>query len=129
VQLVVRDVGASAAWYCRVLGLEQFVSGEMATGPYVGLRHPQARFVIGLQSATEEERVHLGAPMIEHLSFSVADRSALEARQRALRTQGFEVGEIFEEAVSYNVRLRDPDGLSLELTAPKPAQFQAGSSG
>jgi catechol 2,3-dioxygenase-like lactoylglutathione lyase family enzyme len=119
-QLVVRDVEVSAPWYCTALGLEQFVSGTIDSGPYVGLRHPTARFVIGMQTATPAQAETLGAEAIEHLSFAVADRAALDAMRADLLAHGVDVGEVFEEAVSYNARLRDPDGLVLELTAPKP---------
>ena len=119
VQLVVRDVAVSAPWYCAVLGLEQFVSGTIASGPYAGLRHPSARFVIGLQTATTEQARDLRATAIDHLSFALTDRAALDAQRAALVAQGIDIGEVFEEAVSYNARLRDPDGLVVELTAPK----------
>jgi catechol 2,3-dioxygenase-like lactoylglutathione lyase family enzyme len=118
-QLVVRDVEVSAAWYCHVLGLESFVSGELASGPYVGLRHPTARFVIGLQTATAEELVGLGSSAIHHLSFAVADLAALMVTRARLDAEGIAVGEVFDEAVSHNLRLRDPDGMVLELTAPR----------
>ncbi len=119
VQLVVRDVARSAAWYCDVLGLEPFVEGLIDSGPYVGLRHPQAKFIVGLQTATEDERVGLGSSAIEHLSFRVADLPALQQRHAELLEREVAVGEIFEEIASHNLRLRDPDGLVLELTAPK----------
>ena len=119
IQLVVRDVPTSAAWYADVLGLEQFVSGTIASGAYVGLRHLTAGFVIGLQTATSDEAAALGATAIEHLAFAVTDRETLEDLRADLHARGVAVGDVFEEAVSYNVRLRDPDGLMLELTAPK----------
>jgi hypothetical protein len=119
-QLVVRDVAVSAPWYCAALGLEQFTSGTIDSGPYVGLRHPTARFVIGMQTATPAQAENLGGESIEHLSFAVADRAALDAMRDDLVARGIDVGDVFEEAVSYNARLCDPDGLVLELTAPKP---------
>jgi catechol 2,3-dioxygenase-like lactoylglutathione lyase family enzyme len=119
-QLVVRDVAVSAPWYCAALGLEQFTSGQIDSGPYVGLRHPTARFVIGMQTATPAQAENLGGESIEHLSFAVADRDTLDDMRKDLLAQGVDVGEVFEEAVSWNVRLRDPDGLVLELSAPKP---------
>jgi catechol-2,3-dioxygenase len=119
VQLVVRDVVVSSAWYCTVLGLEQFVSGTTASGPYAGLRHPTARFVIGMQTATPDQARDLRATAIDHLSFSLPDRAALDTTRDAIIARGIDVGEVFEEAVSYNARLRDPDGLVVELTAPK----------
>jgi len=118
-QLVVRDVAASSAWYCTTLGLEQFVEGTISSGPYVGLRHPEAKFVIGLQAATSEQAATLVSSAIEHLSFAVADRFMLETMRDSLLAHGVAVGPIFEEQVSYNARLTDPDGLVLELTAPK----------
>jgi catechol 2,3-dioxygenase-like lactoylglutathione lyase family enzyme len=120
VQLVVRDVAVSAPWYCAVLGLEQFVTGTIASGPYAGLRHPTARFVIGMQTATPEQAAGLRASAIDHLSFAVADRAALDAHRASLAERDIAVGDVFEEATSYNARLRDPDGLVVELTAPKP---------
>lgn len=118
-QLVVRDVATSAAWYCRTLGLEQFVEGTIDSGPYVGLRHPEAKFVIGLQTATPEQERTLASSAIEHLSFAVANRAVLEAVRNTLLADDVAIGPIFEEAVSYNARLADPDGLVLEITAPK----------
>jgi catechol-2,3-dioxygenase len=119
-QLVVRDVAASAAWYCEALGLEQFASGETESGRYVGLRHPTARFVIGMQTATPTQSEHLGGEFIDHLSFAVADRETLEDMRKDLLARDIEIGEIFEEAASFNARMRDPDGLVLEISAPKP---------
>jgi catechol 2,3-dioxygenase-like lactoylglutathione lyase family enzyme len=124
-QLVVRDVATSATWYCKTLGLEQFVEGAIDSGPYVGLRHPEARFVIGLQTATPEQSQTLASSAIEHLSFAVANRSMLEAMRAELLASDVAIGPIFEEAVSYNARLTDPDGLVLELTAPKPGAASA----
>jgi len=119
VQLVVRDVASSAEWYEAVLGLERFVSGTTDSGPYAGLRHPSAGFVVGMQTATEEQRSRLPGASTDHLSFAVADRAALEQARAGLAARGIEVGEVFEEAVSCNLRVRDPDGLVIELTAPK----------
>jgi catechol 2,3-dioxygenase-like lactoylglutathione lyase family enzyme len=119
VQLAVRDVPTSARWYCAVLGLEQFVSGAIASGPYAGLRHPTARFVIGLQTATPEQAGTTAISPLDHVAFGVRDRAALDEMRSALSAGGIDVGEVFEEAASYNVRLTDPDGLMVELTAPR----------
>lgn len=118
-QLVVRDVTRSARWYCTVLGLEQFVSGTTCDGEYVGLRHPTAGFVIGMQSATGSPAHEPGRSPIDHLSFAVEDRATLERLRATLVAQGIDTGELFDEQTSHNLRLMDPDGLVLELTAPK----------
>ena len=119
VQLVVRDVSVSAPWYCSVLGLEQFVEGAISSGPYAGLRHPTARFVVGMQTATPEQANDLHATAIDHLSFSVADRATLDQMRADLLALGVSIGDVFEEVASYNARIVDPDGLILELSAPK----------
>ena len=119
IQLVVRDVSVSAPWYCAVLGLEQFVTGTSPSGPYAGLRHSTARFVIGMQTATAEQAAALHTTGIDHLSFAVEDRETLDRMRAELLARGIVVGEVFEEAVSYNARIADPDGLVLELSAPK----------
>jgi hypothetical protein len=49
----------------------------------------------------------------------VADRASLNQARTELLATGIDVSEVLEEAVSYNVRIVDPDGLVLELTAPK----------
>ena len=119
VQIVVTDVEASVAWFRDVLGLEQFTEGSTATGPYAALRHRTARFVIGLQTAAPGDGPQRPGATIDHLAFAVADRDALEAWRAELLARSLPVSEIFEEAVSYNARIASPDGLTLELTAPK----------
>jgi catechol 2,3-dioxygenase-like lactoylglutathione lyase family enzyme len=119
VQLEVRDVAVSAEWYRVVLGMEQFTSGTFAGGDYAGLRSRTGRFVIGLQGTLLKEAGADPAPMIEHLSFGVEDRADLERHRAAIAAAGIDIGEPFEEALSWNVRLRDPDGLVVELTCAK----------
>jgi glyoxylase I family protein len=122
VQLVVRDVERSAQWYELTLGLERFASGELASGPYAALRHREARLVVGLQTATSEQAATIATTGIDHLAFAVADLATLDAHRQALLDAGLEVGPIFDEAVSHNVRLRDPDGLTIELSAPRAGE-------
>lgn len=116
VQLVVSDIDASAAWYRRVLGMEQFVAGEFAGGRYVGLRHGAGGFVVGLQTGDAAGQ----AAMIDHISFAVGSRDELLEHRDAAIAAGLEAGGVLEEAASWNVRLRDPDGLVVELTAAIP---------
>lgn len=125
-QLVVRDVARSSAWWATVLGVEPFVSGTIASGPYAALRHPSG-FVIGLQTATDAEAAALSATAIDHLSFGVRSVEELEAIRRRLVDAGLDVGEIFDEAASHNLRLHDPDALTVELTAPKARRVDGGS--
>jgi catechol 2,3-dioxygenase-like lactoylglutathione lyase family enzyme len=116
-QLVVGDIDTSAQWYGAVLGMEMFERGSFAGGDYAALRSPTGRFVIGMQTASAaNER---GAPMIEHLSFAVADKDDLERHRDAIVAMGIAASELIEEVASWNIRFRDPDGLVVELTAAK----------
>ncbi|MDI2128502.1 VOC family protein [Yinghuangia seranimata] len=117
IQLVVRDVEASAAFYRAVLGLDDLASGVLESGPYAALRHPTAGFVIGMQTAGPGDAA--ATPGIDHLSFAVSDLAALERLRGGFVEAGLAPGEVFEESVSHNLRLTDPDGLVVELTAPK----------
>lgn len=115
-QLVVTDVSASARWYCEVLGLVQFVAGEIpGGGAYAGLRHSTESFVIGLQNGGAKGQV----AMIDHVSFSAGSMAELEKWRIGLLGRGYSVTDIFEEEVSFNARVVDPDGLTVEVTAPK----------
>ncbi len=117
IQLVVSDLDASAGWYRDVLGLEQFAAGAMtAGGRYCALRHPGARFVVGLQDGLAPGA---GAPMVQHLSFACSSQAEIEAWRARCAALGYDVGAVFEEAVSYNAQARDPDGFVVEFTAPK----------
>ena len=48
-----------------------------------------------------------------------ADREDLERHRDAIVAAGIEAGAMIEEAASWNIRFRDPDGLLVELTAAK----------
>jgi hypothetical protein len=75
--------------------------------------------VIGLQTANPEQAGTTAISPLHHMAFGVQDRAALDEMRSALSAGGIDVGEVFEEAASYNVRLTDPDGLVVELTAPR----------
>lgn len=62
----------------------------------------------------DEDRVGL-----DHVSFSVASRTALEEAAGLLAELGVETPGIKEIPGSWILEFRDPDGIALELTAPK----------
>jgi catechol-2,3-dioxygenase len=111
-QLCVRDVRASVAWYCAALGME--VMSEH--GDVVALRHREARVVI-VVSPGEPDVDH--SP-IDHLAFAVADGPTLEAWASHLRELGLEVPAVVDELGKPSLQLRDPDGNAVELVAPAP---------
>jgi catechol 2,3-dioxygenase-like lactoylglutathione lyase family enzyme len=111
-QLCVRDVRASIAWYCAVLGME--VMSEH--GDVVALRHREARLVIVVSSGEPD----VGHSPIDHLAFAVADGPTLEAWAAHLRESGLEVPAVVDELGKPSLQLRDPDGNAVELVAPAP---------
>ena len=87
----------------------------------MALRQGDAGFVVGLQTATPQQLTNgLGAPSVDHLSFAVADLAALRALVGKAAQGGIDLSDVYEEAASFNVRGCDPDGVVIELTAPKP---------
>lgn len=120
IQLVVGDLETSAQWFIDVLGVERFASGTTTSGSYAALRHADARFVIGMQTAEPGDLTSPpSAAAIDHLAFAVADRSAIDAWRTQLARKGIAVSDVYEEAASYNARTTSPDGLVIELTARK----------
>jgi glyoxylase I family protein len=119
VQLIVSDIEATIHWYGVVLGVQPFARGSFADGEYAALRSATGRFVIGIQTSAPPSATGEAARMIDHVSFAVEDRTDLERHRDEIVAAGIEAGEMIEEAASWNVRFRDPDGLLVELTAAK----------
>jgi glyoxylase I family protein len=130
-RLTVTDIARSKAFYTEVLGFQ--VLAESPGDPsdpavrqdpeqlYGGVVMTAGSLVLGLRpvadpaDAFESERVGL-----DHLSFTVESRAALEAARAAFAERGLIHGEI-KELAGYGIAilsLNDPDGIHLELTAP-----------
>jgi len=118
-QLLVADVEASASWYSAVLGLTPFA--QDARIGYVALRHRAAKFVVVLTQDTGP----LGAPdqptdqHVDHLAFAVPDGESLRAWADHLTKVGVDHPGIVLENGRPSLQLRDPDGIAIELVAPK----------
>jgi len=130
-RLTVTDIARSKAFYTEVLGFQ--VVAESPGDPsdpsvrqdpeqlYGGVVMAAGSAVLGLRpvadpaDAFESERVGL-----DHLSFTVESRAALEAARAAFAERGLTHGEI-KELAGYGIAIlsvNDPDGIHLELTAP-----------
>lgn len=70
--------------------------------------------------APQNDRFNENRVGLDHLSFSVADHTALENAARLLDKHGVPRGEIKDLAglKLYVLAFRDPDNIQLELTAP-----------
>jgi catechol 2,3-dioxygenase-like lactoylglutathione lyase family enzyme len=120
--LTVTDIEASEAWYTRVLGLTRaFVeSHHRGTGYAVVLHRPGAPLFIGLDKheANRGERFDECRTGLDHVSFHVADRSALDAWVAHLDREGVLHAGITEFTKPFPFALlvlRDPDNIQLEL--------------
>jgi glyoxylase I family protein len=130
-RLTVTDIARSKAFYTEVLGFQ--VVAESPGDPsdpsvrqdpeqlYGGVVMAAGSAVLGLRpvadpaDAFESERVGL-----DHLSFTVESRAALEAARAAFAERGLTHGEI-KELAGYGIAIlsvNDPDGIHLELSAP-----------
>lgn len=119
VQLLVRDLAASAQWYATVLGLEPF-AGSAAAG-YVALRHRRAGFAVVLSPRADTPAAGAAATgPLDHLAFAVPDGDTLAAWAEHLRAAGIEHPGVVDELGKPSLQLRDPDGNAVELVAAAP---------
>jgi glyoxylase I family protein len=119
VQLLVVDVAASARWYRAVLGL-----GTFAEDPdigYVALKHREAKLVIVLTKGRDGaiESTELVDQVVDHLAFAVPDGNSLCAWADHLTEIGIKHAGVVLENGHPSLQLRDPDGIALELVAPR----------
>ena len=129
VRITVRDLAASRRFYDTLFGWDVAVEvpddADEATreqlwflfggiiyrfpGGLFGLR-PTASGADGFS----EDRVGL-----DHLSLSVASRADLDAAVEVLDSLGAPHGEVKDLGSMHILEFRDPDGIALELAAPK----------
>ena len=110
-QLRVADVEASVAWYSTAVGLTP--AGPPQSGA-VAMYGAGGRFAIVISEG------YTGGVHLDHLAFGVADRATLEAWADSLTEAGVPHEGVCETPVGFELHLRDPDGLDVELLVPKP---------
>jgi catechol 2,3-dioxygenase-like lactoylglutathione lyase family enzyme len=122
VSLTVSDLGKSEAWYRDVLGFQKVVEADEGGRVRSVLVHPDTGVLIPLVQ-------HDGNPGdlfletrtgLDHLSFAVSGRDALEEWQRYLDEVGVQHGPIAEAEPAPGMRFaliafRDPDNIQLEV--------------
>jgi glyoxylase I family protein len=132
-RLTVTDVQRSRAFYTQLLGFQIAMDAPPpADDPHYdlttdllqgGIVMVNGDLLLGLRPVDAERAGDRFDPFrcgLDHLSFAVADRAALEAAARAFQERGVEHSQItdlppFGIAV---LPFKDPDGMALELTAP-----------
>jgi glyoxylase I family protein len=124
----VSDVEASAQWYQRVFGMDRlpvsFPHHDAEAGGSGGfavlLLDPRSGIAIGLHhhDANAGEQFQENRTGLDHMSFSVADRAALDSWAAWLDRLSVPHSGVIEvaEPVPYSVVVfRDPDNIQLEL--------------
>ena len=117
-QLQVSDVAASADWYTTVLGLEQFSAAD--DGSYIALQHRPSRVVVVLSRRARPWPGDAPGEPLDHLAFAVPDEETLRLWADHLGEAGIEHPGVAYEEGRPTLQLVDPDGISIELTAPAP---------
>jgi glyoxylase I family protein len=117
-QLRVRDVGASCAWYTTVLGVETMTAAD--DGSYVALRHRPSHMVIVISSRVDGADDGTADVPLDHVAFAVPDGDTLRLWADHLTEVGIEHHGVELELGKPTLQLRDPDGINIELVAPAP---------
>lgn len=129
-RLTVTDIERSREFYTSLLGFNVAVEAPASDNPKADPSYPvlwggvvmaKGNYLLGLRPVAgkgdkfNEDRVGL-----DHLSFSVESRAALNEAIRLLDERGVPHGEI-RELTSFGICVlpfRDPDNIQLELTSP-----------
>ena len=111
-QLRVSDVDASVDWYTKAVGLA--AAGPPQSGA-VAMFGGGGRFAIVISG----ERPERAGGELDHIAFGVGDRDALGAWAEHLTSMGIAHGGLVESGEGISIHLVDPDGLNVELLAPK----------
>jgi len=120
--LTVRDLEASMAWYGELFGMQRSFERESAEYGWLkaGLLHPETGFRLNFTqhrpgSTDRFSEVNLG---MDHVAFHVTGgKTALETWINRLDERGIEHSEIKRGDVGDVITFRDPDNIQLELYA------------
>ena len=130
VRLTVTDIGRSKAFYDRVFGWPTAVDASVAVGE-PGVTEDPEQFYGGVVYQTPQGTLFGLRPVggetfdstktgLDHVSFAVESRDALEAAVTAFDEAGIEHGEVIDltDAGIAILSFQDPDDINVELTAP-----------
>lgn len=119
VELSVRNLDASEAWYIALLDLRRVWEGRDDEQGIIAraLLEPNSRTVLALTQhlAGDDETFAVRRPGLDHLSFAVSDRDELRAWERRCAELGVEHTPFEEWSHGAAVTVRDPDGIALEF--------------
>ncbi|HYM96219.1 MAG TPA: VOC family protein [Candidatus Sulfotelmatobacter sp.] len=129
-RLTVTDIARSKKFYTEMLGFGVAAEAEASADPKADPSYPvlwggivmiKDNLLLGLRPVAEKgDRFDEDRVGLDHLSFNVTDRAAMNAAIRIFDEQGVPHGEV-RELASFGICVlpfRDPDNVQLELTAP-----------
>ena len=119
VELSVTDLDRSVDWYRRLLGAKDVWRGANEKGGYkaCAILEPITHTVLAFTEHVAEKHVPFSplVPGLDHLSFRVADRAAIDAWTAWMGELGVAHDPVNDDGVTASVNLRDPDGIALEF--------------
>jgi glyoxylase I family protein len=130
VRLTVTDIKRSREFYTDLLGFDVAVAAPDSHDPKSDPSYPvlwggvvmaKGNYLLGLRPvAAKGDRFDEDRVGLDHLSFSVDSRAALDKAIRVLDERKVPHGEV-RELTSFGICVlpfRDPDNIQLELTSP-----------
>jgi len=119
VALTVRELAVSVPWYAELFDSQPVLDED--TGPFRHVVWAVGGTLVGLHEFPDADVTtpfterRLG---LDHVAFTVGDRSELEIWEKRLDQLDIGHGEINDAAYGSGLSFRDPDGLPLEFFAP-----------
>ncbi|MBJ8339117.1 VOC family protein [Antrihabitans sp. YC3-6] len=127
VRLTVTDIEKSRAFYDDIFALPvafelpadaDDATREQLSFLFGGVIYKLGDSLLGLRPVSkdgfDEDRTGL-----DHLSFAVADKAALDDAAKLLDDKGIEHDGVKDIGAGYILEFRDPDNIALELFSPK----------
>ena len=117
--ITVTDIERSVPWYCNVLELTKLMDAPHPDGHGHGivLGKRDWSMCVGLHThdTNDKARFTETATGLDHVSFLVADRAALDAWEARLTDLGVEHAPVEQQDGYAALVFRDPDNIQLEL--------------
>jgi catechol 2,3-dioxygenase-like lactoylglutathione lyase family enzyme len=130
IRLTVTDIERSRKFYTELLGFDVAAEAPQSEDPrsdpsypvlWGGIVMARGNYLLGLRPvATKGDRFDEDRVGLDHLSFRVESRAAMDAAIKLLDERGVSRGEV-RELTSFGICVlpfRDPDNIQLELTSP-----------
>ena len=122
VEFSVRDLDVSSEWYCSLLGAREVFRepNEAENLVACAIFEPSSRLVLAFTQhlAPTEGAFDVRRVGLDHVSFAVVDRAALETWEAWLHELGIPNSGIQDIGYAQSITFADPDGIPLEVFLP-----------